>query len=83
MVLTVHTPLTGSVFDVELVRVSATAVHAVRLIFESLALLRLSTARAERPEEGPGPRPAGHERVSSRRLADLVWQRTSAVILDL
>ena len=81
MVLTVHTPLTGFVFDVEVVRISKPSVNAISHIFESLALLKINSVRAERPEQGPGP--AAPAQISSRQLADLVWQETSAVILDM
>eukprot|EP00291_Cryptomonas_curvata_P012586 CAMPEP_0172183702 /NCGR_PEP_ID=MMETSP1050-20130122/19143_1 /TAXON_ID=233186 /ORGANISM="Cryptomonas curvata, Strain CCAP979/52" /LENGTH=370 /DNA_ID=CAMNT_0012857371 /DNA_START=56 /DNA_END=1165 /DNA_ORIENTATION=- len=86
VVLTVHTPLTGFVFDVEVVRISKASVNAVSHIFESLALLKINSMRAERPDDGPGPgphHPAAPAQISSRQLADLVWQKTSDVILDM
>jgi hypothetical protein len=83
VLLTVHTPLTGFVFDVEVVRISKSSVNAISHIFECLALLKINSMRAERPEEGPGPHPAVPTQISSRQLADLVWQKTSAVILDM
>ncbi len=85
VVLTVHTPLTGFVFDVEVVRISKSSVNAISHIFESLALLKINSMRAERhePDRGPSPGPAAQGHISSRQLADLVWQKTSAVILDM
>jgi hypothetical protein len=85
VLLTVHTPLTRIVYDGKVARISKSSLAALSHIFESLALLGRRAVRAERPG-GPDPHPAAQARTSdseSRRRTDVVWQRTSAVILDM
>ena len=79
IVLTVHNPLTGFVFDVEVVRIFKSSMKEINQIFESLTLLKINSIRNEPYEKSTFP--AGQ--VSSRQIADMVWQKMSSVILDM
>ena len=77
IVLTVHTPLTGFVFDVEVVRIFKSSMKEINHIFEYLTLLKLNSVRNEPSDRSASPA------ASSREIADLAWQKISSVILDM
>lgn len=79
VVLTVHTPLTGFVFDVEVVRISKSSIKEMNHIFECLTQLKISSIRNEPLEQNAV---AGGQ-LTTRQIADRAWQNLSTFVLEL
>lgn len=79
VVLTIHTPLTGFVFDVEVVRISKSSIKEIQQIFECLTLLKINSIRNEPSEQNT----VAAGQLSSRQIADLAWQNLSTFVLEM
>ena len=77
--LTIHTPLTGFVFDVEVVRISKSSIKEIQQIFECLTLLKINSIRNEPSEQNT----VAAGQLSSRQIADLAWQNLSTFVLEM